>query len=115
MELRFKNAAVADLRSFIRHYEDAFFELYRDSGMWSEDAIIDNMRQSAKKLFDAILAHIEKHLGHARVLGRKRARDGWHELCFSVGTRLVIVYFSEEGRKTRWVESISIDRKPIIF
>ena len=115
MKLLFRDSALADLRSFVQHYENAFFELYRDSGIWSEEAILENLRHSVSKLFDDIFRQIEAQLTRSRVLGRKELRHGWHELCFHVGTRLVIVYYSEEGKGTRWVESVSIDRKPIIF
>ena len=115
MELRYRDAAIADLQSFIMHYEDAFFELYRDSGLWNEDAIIQNVRQSATALFDDLFAHIQSQLLLPRILGRKRLHKGWQEICFRLGTRLVIVYYSEEGKRVRWIESIMIDRKPIIF
>lgn len=114
MKLLFREAAIADLHLFIRHYENAFLELYRDTGIWSEDAIIENMRHTAKKLFGDIFSNIEKHMDHPRVLGRKKMQGGLCQLCFYVGTRLVVVYYSEE-KDMRWVESIAIDRKPIIF
>ena len=116
MELRFKESALADVNSFVFHYEEAFLELYRDSGLWSEEIILESVRGNAKRLFAEIYDAIEKYLGLYRVLGRKRTRDGRYELSFQVGSRLVIVYYSEDRRGgVRWVESISIDRKPIIF
>ena len=116
MELRFKESALADVNSFVFHYEEAFLELYRDSGLWNEEIILESVRGNSKQLFAEIYDAIEKYLGRNRVLGRKRARDGWCELSFQVGSRLVIVYYSEDKREgVRWVESISIDRKPIIF
>ena len=89
--------------------------MYQDSGIWSEDTIIENIRQSARKLFGDIFVNIEMQLTRSRVLGRKESSRGWYELVFHVGTRLVIVYYSEEDKNTRWIEAISIDRKPIIF
>jgi len=51
MELRYSEQALADLRQFIRYYEEAFFELYRDSGVWNEELIIQSYRESAQKLY----------------------------------------------------------------
>ena len=116
MELRFKESAFADVNSFVFHYEEAFLELYRDSGLWSEEIILESVRGNARQLFAEIYDAIEKYLGRFRVLGRKGTRDGWYELSFRVGSRLVIVYYSEAKKENvRWVESISIDKKPIIF
>ena len=116
MELRFRESAFADVHSFVFHYEEAFLELYSDSGLWSEEIILESVRGNAKQLFTEIYDAIEKYLGRYPVLGRKRVRDGWYQLSFHVGSRLVIVYYSEDRKgDVRWVESISIDRKPIIF
>lgn len=116
MELRFRESAIADIRSFVFHYEEAFLELYSGTGLWNEDAILDSIRNNAKQLFIDIYDAAEKYLGHQRVLGRKTKRTAWHELSFSVGSRMVIVHYSENRKnKTRWVESISMDRKPIVF
>lgn len=120
MELRFKESAFADVNSFVFHYEEAFLELYRDSGLWSEEIILESVRGNAKQLFAEIYDAIEKYLGQYPgqypVLGRKRMRDGWYELSFHVGSRLIVVYYSEDQKGgVRWVESISIDKKPIIF
>lgn len=116
MELRFKESALADVHSFVSNYEEAFLELYRDTGLWSEESILESVRSQAKQLFVDIYDAVEEHLERRPVLGRKRTRGGWHELSFHVGNRLVIVYYSEDRRGgVRWIESISIDRKPIIF
>ena len=116
MELRFKESALADVCSFVFHYEEAFLELYRDTGLWNEETILESVRGNAKQLFVDVYDAVAKHLEHHLVLGRKRTRGGWHELSFHVGNRLIIVYYSEDRKvDIRWVESISIDRKPIIF
>lgn len=115
MRLLFEEQAVSELKNFIRHYEEAFFELYRDSGVWNEGLIIESYRESAKKLYTAVLREIENRLAHQKVLGRKTAGE-WRELLFHVGERLVIVRYSENLKQNvRWIESITIDRKPIIF
>ncbi|OGG62529.1 hypothetical protein A3C21_00155 [Candidatus Kaiserbacteria bacterium RIFCSPHIGHO2_02_FULL_59_21] len=116
MELRFRESALADVRSFVFHYEEAFLELYSDTGLWSEDTILESVRSNAKQLFTDIYGAIEEHLERRVVLGRKTKRAAWYEFSFRVGSRLVIVHYSENRKHNiRWVESIAIDRKPIIF
>jgi len=113
--LLFSEQALADLQRFVRYYEEAFFELYRDSGVWNEELIIQNYRESARALYLAILHEIEKRLAQWKVLGRKTTTQQ-KELCFYVGDRLVIVrYIDNRRRRVRVVASIAIDRKPIIF
>ena len=113
--LRFKSQALSELKSFIRNYEEAFYELYKDTGVWSEDLIIQIYQESAKKLYSQILQEIENKLGKKQVLGH-RSFGLWQELDFYVGNRLVIVYYSQDLKnKFRFIESIAIDRKPIIF
>ncbi len=115
LKLRFKSQALSELKSFIRNYEEAFYELYKDTGIWSEDLIIQTYQESARKLFLQILQEIESKLGKKQVLGHK-SLGSWQELDFYVGNRLIIVYYSQDLKnKVRFVESISIDRKPIIF
>ena len=116
MELRFREAAVADISRFVAGYVEGFFELYSDTGIWSEEIILQCIRSNGKKLFYDLYDAIELRLAARHILGRKEQKRGWQESRFHVGTRLVIVSFLED-RKTgiRWVESISIDRKPIIF
>lgn len=115
IKLRFKEQAIVDLQRFIRNYEEAFFQLYSDTGLWNEGLIIENYRQSAQKLYLTVLKEIEQRLADKKVLGRKSLPQ-FQELSFYVGDRLVIVYYTDEGKsKTRLIESIGIDRKPIIF
>ncbi len=115
IELKFKPEALFNLHIFIRHYEQAFFELYRDSGLWHEELIIQSYRESAQKLYLAILEETEKRLSRIKVLGRKKTFY-FYELDFYVGNRLVIVIYAEhKNHKIRFIETISIDRKPIIF
>lgn len=116
MELRFRESALADVRLFVFHYEEAFLELYSDTGLWNESMILESVRNNAKRLLSDIYDVVDKYLGHGTVLGRKTKRVAWYEFSFHVGRRLVIVYYSEDRKhKIRWVESIGIDRKPIIF
>ena len=116
MELRFREAAIADLRSYIANYASGFFELYRDTGLWNEDEIIAGARRNAEKLYDSIFQHVAARLGSPRVIGRKATQRNWQEIDLRIGSRLIIVHYSEEAKeRIRWVESMSIDRKPIIF
>lgn len=110
----FSESAISSIKGFIRAYEEAFFELYRDSGILDERLIIENYRQSAKQLSEQIFFEIEKHLGKKKVLGRKE-KDEWLELTFYVGTRLITVYYTEIAGDSRLIEAIGIERKPIIF
>ena len=113
--LKFSPEALFDLQTFVRHYEQSFFELYRDSGVWNEELIIQSYRESAQKLYLTILQEIQNRLCKPKVLGRKEL-NYFYELDFYVGERLVIVHYADlKGQKIRLVQAISIDRKPIIF
>src|SRR3989338_5394906 len=67
MELRYKGSARVDLQSFIDHYEEAFRELYRDSGLWNESNIIEGNQKSATRLYDSIADAIDARLTESRV------------------------------------------------
>ena len=109
----FSEAAISSIKGFIRAYEEAFFELYKDSGLVDEQAIVANYRLSAKTLNDQIFTKIERLLAQRKVLGRKDGKE-WRELSFYVGTRLITVYYSELSGE-RVIEAVGIERKPIIF
>ncbi len=116
MELRLRESAITDLKVYIANYANSFFELYQDTGLSNEDKIMTAARQNADKLHDLIFENIAFRLAPEGVFGRKKMLRNWEELNFRVGSRLVIVYYSEDKvNDIRWVESISIDRKPIIF
>ncbi len=116
MELQFRLSAIAALNAHAAHYAEAFAELYEDSGLWNEGMIIDGYRNNAKQIRDDILTGITTRLAVRRVLGRRAVVDSWHEVVFHVDTRLVVIHYSEDKQESiRWVESISIGRKPIIF
>ena len=72
-----------------------------------------------KKLFsnstEQIFLEIEKHLSAKAVFGRKEGQR-WHELTFYVGSRLITVYYTTDKIDgSRTVETVGIERKPIIF
>jgi hypothetical protein len=111
----FSQQAERDLFTFINNYEAAFFELYRDSGLWNEKLIIQSYRDSAVRLLRQIIKTTEQKLQQHNVIGRKKLHT-YSELNFHVGTRLVTIFYHEEPKhKTRMVISIGIDRKPLIF
>ena len=115
VEVNFTQQAYTDLYTFIVHYEDSFLELYSDSGIWAEDQIISNYRKSAESLYERIYENTLDKLSKETVLGRKEIGRAL-ELSFYVGNRLIMVVYSEDKENnTRWVESIFINKKPIIF
>ena len=116
MDLQFRISAIAALNAYAAHYAEGFIKLYEGSGLWNEGLIIEGYRKSAKQIRDNILANIHIYLSRQRIIGRKALKQGWHEITFHVDTRLVVAHYSEDKQEnTRWVESISIGRKPIIF
>ena len=116
MELRYRELARANVSSFVFHYEEAILSLYRDTGIWSEDFMLRGVAENANQLFGDIFDTVERQLNPNVILGRKKLRSNMYELSFYLGSRLVVVYYSEDKqKKVRWVESISINRKPIIF
>lgn len=104
-----------ELHVFIRNYEESFVELYTDSGIENEDEIIENFLQSGRSLYQKIRNTIAEKLSPKKVFGRKPIGDV-NELSFFIGHRLIIVFFSDNSEANeRWVESIFINKKPIIF
>lgn len=113
--IRFSQQAERELFSFINNYETAFFELYRDTGLWNEKLIIQGYRDSALRLLNQIILTTQHRLQPTTVIGRQK-QQGYFSLSFHVGSRLISIFYEEEKSvKTRIVISISIDRKPLIF
>src|SRR3989344_3894362 len=98
MELRFREAAVSDISRFVAGYVEGFFELYSDTGIWSEEIILRSIRSNGKKLFYDLYDTVALQLSDRRILGLKERKRGGHESRFHVGTRLVIVSFSEDKK-----------------
>ncbi|OGG54243.1 hypothetical protein A3H16_00690 [Candidatus Kaiserbacteria bacterium RIFCSPLOWO2_12_FULL_53_8] len=116
MQLQYRDQAQFELQSFVDAYKTLFREIYLDSGLWNEKQIIEGYAANAHKIYDNITKTIDTHLSESRVTGRKRVKGNRYTILLNVGSRLVIVYYSEDKKQNiRWVESISIDRKPIIF
>ena|SRR3989344_3336050 len=115
LEIRFTQKAIIDIEIFIRNYEESFLQLYSDSGIWSEHIIRDMYMKSADQLRDRIIGGIVQKLKQEKVMGRKE-HELMVEIDFHVGSRLIVVLFSDKYELSeRWIESIFIDRKPIIF
>lgn len=115
LKVYYSESAISTVKGFIRAFEEAFFDLYRDSGLVTERVIIENYRLSARKLSEQIFLEVERHLSAEQVLGRKEHQQ-WHELTFYISTRLITVYYTTDAvGGFRTVETIGIERKPIIF
>ena len=115
LEIRFTQKAIIDIEIFIRNYEDSYLQIFNDSGIWSEYIIKDMYRKSADELRENIVSGIVEKLNKKKVFGRKES-ELMTEIDFYIGSRLVMVLFSDNKEsKERRVESIFIDRKPIIF
>ena len=76
LNVYYSESAISTVKGFIRAYEEAFFELYRDSGLVTEQMIIENYRLSAKKLSEQVFSEIERHLSAEQMLGRKNTDSG---------------------------------------
>ena len=113
-EVKLTQRAIIDIEMFLTGYEDSFLQLYTNTGIWSENLIVDLYTQSARELRDNILSAIEERLGENKILGRKKHKSMF-EANFHVATRLITVLYSEKEKYQRQVEYIFIDRKPIIF
>ena len=110
----FTEMAEFALKSFINYYEDGFVNLYKNSGLWAENLILQQYYQTANQLNSNIIDKIENKLIQKDVLGRKPKLDNWYELDFYVGDRLICLVYSENKKvKTRFVESIEIGKKYI--
>ena len=116
MELLFREAAYTDIRYFVMRYEEVWRSTYRDTGIWSEDFFLENVHRGGNRLFDALYDAVGKQLSQKVVIGRKKIREDVYEAQFRIeDRRIFVIYFDDKLSNTRWVESVSIGRKPIIF
>lgn len=116
MKLRYRTSAHADIDAFISRYDEYFVGLYRDTGMWNEESMIQSARLKTDQLFVDIYDTVDQHLERRIILGRKKIHRDAYELLFHVGEMLIVVHYTEnKPENTRWVESVSIGRKPIVF
>ena len=111
----FSESADAAIEIFIHQYVDSFVKLYTDTGIWSNKNILENYILGAEGIYREIRGAIIEKLSSEKVLGRKPSGRA-SELSFHIGNRLIIVFFSDnEETNERWIEFISINRRPIIF
>ena len=104
-KVEFTEGARIELHIFIQKYEDSFVELYSDTGIWSENEIIEGFIKSSRMLYQRIRSAIIEKLGSEKVLGRKIVGK-LPEIRFHVGNRLIIILFSEDKEnKIRWISS----------
>lgn len=112
----FTEMAEFSLKSFVNHYEEGFVNLYKNSGIWAEDTILQQYYQAAILLNNTIVDETENKLKQNEVLGRKPKQNNWYELSFYVGDRFIsIVYWEDKKENARYVESIEIGKKYISF
>lgn len=115
LSVKFSEKAIAELQLFVRNYEASFLKLYEDTGLQNEHLIKNLYIKSAEEIDITIRSIVLEKLSKNQVLGRKKY-GGMLEIDFYVGSRLIIVLFSDDKESdTRWIESIFIDKKPIIF
>ena len=115
MKVFFTDKAISEIQNLIRFAEESFIELFSDSGIWAEQAIIQSYLANTSEFKRKLFLNIEQRLKSNKVLGRK-LRSSLQELIFHINNRIVIIYFSEDvKRKIRIVETVAIDRKPLIF
>jgi len=115
LNVAFTQRAIMEIDAFIHSYEEAFFSLYRDSGLLAEDPIVEIYHNTALELQRNIMFGIRERLRVRKVLGRKVFGE-YCQVLLHVGDRLVIVDYTENLKNNlRRVLTVSIDRKPIIF
>ncbi len=111
----FSEVADGAIEVFIHQYVDSFFRLYDDTGIWSGEDILEMYVLGAEGIYREIRKAIIEKLSREKVLGRKPSGEA-SELSFHIGGRLIIVFFSDhEKTDERWIEFISINRRPIMF
>lgn len=94
----FSEQALAGLEIYIKRYEDYFVALFTDSGIWSEEIIIEKYRLASKELLHRIIAGIVKRLEMETVLGRKR-NGSQFSAHFLVNEKLITIYYLDSANK----------------
>jgi plasmid stabilization system protein ParE len=115
MKVFFTDKAISEIQNLIRFTEEAFIELFSDSGISAEQVIIQSYLANTSEFKRKLFLNIEQRLKSNKVLGRKQ-KSSLQELIFHINNRIVIIYFSADlKRKIRIVETVAIGRKPLIF
>ncbi|MEK7665747.1 MAG: hypothetical protein AAB337_02630 [Patescibacteria group bacterium] len=113
--VRFSEVAVAEIVAYVNAYRRGYRELFSDTGIWSEKAIIEQYELAAQSLFDFLFLSIKQILSPTKVLGRSNSGK-CTECHFYLGDRLIILSYTENTKKKeRTVEQININRKSILF
>lgn len=68
--VRFRDSAVAGVDSYIHGYADYFFDLFTNTGIFSESTIRENYVREARGRRDDLFEKIVERLSGASVLGR---------------------------------------------
>lgn len=113
--VRFSEKAVAALTDYVDAYRRGYCELFSDTGIWSEQAIIEQYERASQSLFDSLFSSIKQLLSATTVLGRNISNQR-SECHFYLDDRLIIISYKEDTKnKKRTVELININRKAIFF
>jgi len=113
--VRFSETAVEEIAAYVDAYRRGYRELFSDTGIWSEKAIIEQYELAAQSLFDSLFLSIKQLLSPETVLGRSVSGQRM-ECHFYLGDRLIIISYTENTKKNeRTVELININRKSILF
>lgn len=107
----FSEEGAEGINLFTKRYEECFVSLFHDSGIWSENVIIDKYRFAAKELNHCFVDEIVQRLKGDTVLGRKK-RALWFEVGFHIDHRFMSVCYTENKKeKQRTVEWTSVNQK----
>lgn len=70
-KIEYSEKALNGVDAYIFLYKDYFRTLYSDTGIFTEQMILERYEQEAVSRYDEIFTLIEEKLSHDRVLGRK--------------------------------------------
>jgi hypothetical protein len=101
-------AAEQTLEEYIVAYRNIFEQLYDDSGIWSEDYIIETHVTESKNLKNDILEHIDKRFV-SDFLPFKNINSSVRESVIFVRNRIIFIeYIFHEEEKIRYIEKLRI-------
>lgn len=104
-QVRFRPQVSNYLESYIDKYQEVFFELYKDSGLWCEKELIKYYQKRASFLHQKLVDAINDRLKDDLVAGRNIKSNS---IVLNVLHRRIMLKYTEAKDLTRWVESISI-------
>ncbi|MDD3793304.1 MAG: hypothetical protein PHI37_00630 [Candidatus Gracilibacteria bacterium] len=104
-KVTFKPDVYDYLLKYFNKYREYYENLYEDSGIWSENQIIDGYIEESKNRNIEILDLIEETLDKENILGRKENNS----LIIRWRTKYLFIEFLEDANlKERYVSSLSI-------